>query len=125
MKSFRCYKMPTRQLFNIEAEELKLGSENLPTLEQVLKHGVFLKVRKYQNNIINQGPNEKWELINYDVAQKLHQIWIQDFGIPERCFLPEKSLKQKLKNLFDRLSTHYFPRLDLQKNWMTKFGTIF
>ena len=70
-----------------------------------------------------QVRSAKWQLIALDVAQKLHQIWIQDFGIPERCLRTILSLKQPLKDQFDRFNST--PKLDIQLHWMAKFGTIF
>ena len=69
-----------------------------------------------------QVRSTRWQLITNDVTQKLHQIWIQEFGIPERCLRTIKSLKQPLKDHFDRLTST--PKLDLQLVWMAKFGTI-
>ena len=100
-----------RKLFKIEAEELKFGSENLPTLKQVLKHGLFLKETKYLT-LPMQVRSAKWQLIAFDVAQKLHQIWIKEFGIPERCLRTILSLKQPLKDQFDRFNST--PKLDIQ-----------
>ena len=117
------------RLYKIEAEQLKFDSENLPTLEQVLGHGQFLRETKYPNIQTSKsgqkyGQKVKWGLIAIDVAQKLRQIWIQDFGIPERCLRTVMSVQKSLKDQFSRINTKNPGKPDLQLVWMAKFGTI-
>ena len=121
MKSFRrfCHNMRERKSFKPQPEELKRGSENLPTIEEALKHGQFLKETKYSINW-----NAKWKSIPRDVAEKLHQIWIQDFGIPESCLRPIPSTCKALKDQFSHCSNYGNIRPDSQKVWMAKIGTI-
>ena len=111
--------MRERKSFKPQPEELKLGSENLPTIEEALKHGQFLKETKYSINW-----NAKWKSIPRDVAEKLHQIWIQDFGIPESCLRPILSTCKALKDQFSHCSNYGNIRPDSQKVWMAKIGTI-
>ena len=108
-----------RKSFKPQPEELKLGSsENLPTFEDALKHGQFLKETKYLKQ------NAKWKHIPIDVAEKLNQIWIQDFGIPESCLRSTLSTGKAFKDQFKRCSTYGNLNPDLQKLWMAKIGTI-
>ena len=125
MKSFRCHKMPkkTKRLYKIEAEELEIDSENLPTLEQVLKHGQFLRETKYYQSP-KSGHKTKWGPISIDVAQNLHRIWIQDFGIPERCLRLSSNVAKSLMDQFSRITINNPGKPDLQLVWMAKFGTI-
>ena len=110
-----------RKSFKPQPEELKLGSsENLPTFEDALKHGQFLKETKYLKQ------NAKWKHIPIDVAEKLHQIWIQDFGIPENCLRPTSSTGKAYSDQFNRCSTYGNLNQDLEKRkrWVAQIGTI-
>ena len=109
-----------RKSFKPQPEELKLvSSENLPTFEDALKHGQFLKETKYLKQ-------NTWKHIPIDVAEKLHQIWIQDFGIPENCLRPTSSTGKAYSDQFNRCSTYGNLNQDLEKRkrWVAQIGTI-
>ena len=108
--------MPPKKPFKVEGRELKLGAENIPTLEESLKHAQYLRDTKYVKN-------EKRDIVSRDTAERIRQIWIQDFGIPERCFRSMESISKQLKDHMIRLSQKSL-KTDLKEVWMTKFGTI-
>ena len=112
--------MPSKKLFKPQPEELKRGSENLPTIEEVLRHGQFLKETKY-----SKSWQAKWDHIANDVANKLHQIWIQDFEFPESCLRSiSLTLCGAIKDQLSWLSGNRTLKPELKKAWMAKFGTI-
>ena len=41
--------MPPKKPFKLDGKELKLGGENIPTLEESLKHGIFVRESRRGN----------------------------------------------------------------------------
>lgn len=105
----------------IDADELKLGAENIPTLEESLKHGVFVRETRQGNR---RGPIEKRQTIAKNTAERIKQIWIQDFGFPERCFRSTKNIEKQIKDHMTRLTTLKTLRADRKEVWIAKLGTI-
>ena len=112
--------MPPKKPFKLDGKELKLGGENIPTLEESLKHGVFVR----ESRRGNKGRIERRETIARDTAERIKQIWIQDFGIPERCLRSIESVLQQIKNNLTRLTTLKSLKTDLKEVWLAKLGTI-
>ena len=104
----------------IDANELKLGAENIPTLEESLKHGVFVRETSRRNR---QGPIEKRQTIARDTAERIKQIWIQDFGFPERCFRRISNIEKQIEGHLTRLTLKSL-KADLKEVWLAKLGTI-
>ena len=104
----------------IDANELKLGAENIPTLEESLKHGVFVRETGRRNR---RGPIEKRQTIARDTAERIKQIWIQDFGFPERCFRRISNIEKQIEGHLTRLTLKSL-KADLKEVWLAKLGTI-
>ena len=112
--------MPPKKLLKLDAQELKLGGENIPTLEESLKHGLFVRETRGRN----KGRIERRENIARDTAERIKQIWIQDFGIPERCLRSIESVLKQIKDNLTRLTKLKSLKTDLQEVWLAKLGTI-
>ena len=105
----------------IDANELKLGAENIPTLEESLRHGVFVRETARRRN--RHGPIEKRQTIARDTAERIKQIWIQDFGFPERCFRRISNIEKQIEGHLTRLTLKSL-KADLKEVWLAKLGTI-
>ncbi len=112
--------MTPKKTLKLDAQELKLGGEYIPTLEETLKHGLFVRETRGRN----KGRIERRENIARDTAERIKQIWIQDFGIPERCFRSIENVSRQIKDNLTRLTTLKSLKTDLKEVWLAKLGTI-
>ena len=112
--------MPPKKPFKLDAQELKFGCRNIPTLEESLKHGLFVRETRHRNT----GRIERRETIARDTAVRIQQIWIQDLGIPERCLRSIESVLKQITQHLTRLTTLKSLKNDLKEVWLAKLGTI-